>query len=375
MMRLKNPFVTEGYVNTNYFCDRSEETKEIITALESGRNITLLSPRRMGKTGLIKYVFEKMTKDDNNLRFFYIDISHTDSLAKFVNLFAASVLGKLDGQLDVIIRNLTNIFKSCRPVITPDSVTGIPSLSLEIQPGMEEHSLKEIFEYIEKYEKRCFIAIDEFQQIAAYPEYNVEGLLRSYIQFIPNTRFIFSGSKKHLMQEMFTMPTRPFYQSTQTMALQPIGKSSYYHFAQSFFEQSGRKLPIECFEHIYDSVFAHTWYVQYWLSRLFDMAESDVTMNDVNMVLEKILSEEDDNFYTYSQLLTTAQLKVITAVSKNGSIDKPFANAFIQKYGLPAPSTVRSCLEQLIDKDFIIEDRGVYSAYNRFYMLWLRSRR
>jgi predicted transcriptional regulator len=88
-----------------------------------------------------------------------------------------------------------------------------------------------------------------------------------------------------------------------------------------------------------------------------------------------LLQEEDDNFYTYSQLLTASQLKVITAVSKNGTVDKPYANEFIQKYGLPAPSTVRGCLEQLIDKDFIIEERGVYSAYNRFYMLWLRSRR
>ncbi|MBF4213444.1 ATP-binding protein, partial [Pseudomonas donghuensis] len=77
-------------------------------------------------------------------------------------------------------------------------------VTVDVSPTEEESTLKEIFDYLGSSEKRCYIAIDEFQQIAEYPEKGVEALLRSYIQFLPNVNFIFAGSKQHVMQEMFT---------------------------------------------------------------------------------------------------------------------------------------------------------------------------
>jgi AAA+ ATPase superfamily predicted ATPase len=371
-MELKNPFITEGYAGEKYFCDREEETSDMQIALASGRNITLISPRRMGKTGLIKHVFEQ--SGEKGIKCFYIDILTTTTLNSFIQLFARALLGGLDGPITSAFNTFAKAFRSCRPTLTPDEQTGIPTLSLEIRPGEEVHTLKEVFDYLAAKNQDCYIAIDEFQQITEYPETNVEALLRSYIQFVPHVTFIFAGSKKHLMQEMFSSPKRPFYQSTQPLSLKPINQDKYYDFASYWFHQGGKQLPRECFDHIYSMVMAHTWYIQYWLSILYDYSSQTVTMNEVEAALNKILSLEDDNFYQYTVLMTKAQLKLATAIAKEKSIEQPLAKDFISKYDLPATSTVKGALTKLIKDDIIMEERGVYSVYNRFFLIWLRWR-
>jgi len=370
-MKLRNPFVIEGYSGKEYFCDREEEVSDMIKALRSGRNITLASPRRMGKTGLIKRVFEEAK--EQGVKCFYFDIFNTKSLNDFIQLFANELLGGLDGPITTAFNAFAKAFKSCRPVLTPDSVTGMPSMTIEMRPGEEVHTLKEIFNYIASSDKECYIAIDEFQQVTEYPETNMEALLRSYIQFVPNATFVFAGSKKHLMQEMFSSPKRPFYQSTQPMPLRAIDKDKYRDFAVSWFRKAGeRKLPSECFDHIYDTVMGHTWYIQYWLSILFDYSNDEISMTDVEYALNKILKLEEDNFNQYNRLMTDAQRRVAVAVAKEITVSQPYSNTFIKKYDLPATSTVKSAIKQLTDKDFLIEENGVYSVYNRFFMLWLQ---
>lgn len=370
-IKLKNPFVTEGYTAKEYFCGREEEQQEILTALSSGRSLTLYSPRRMGKTGLIHRVFEDCT--DANC--YYIDIMNTTCLKEFVDLLSAEIIGSLDGPVEKLFSLISRISKGLRPIITPDEISGLPSLSVSVTEGREQHTLKDIFDYLKNTDKRCYIAIDEFQQIASYPEYNVEGLLRSYIQFIPNCTFIFAGSRKHLMIEMFSSPKRPFYQSTQPLSLKSIEKDKYYEFASGMFEKGGCKLPKECFVFIYDSVYGHTWYIQYWLSKLFDNADGEIGMEDVNICLQKILLEGEDEYVTYMRLLTSAQRRVITAIAKHGKTSQPLAADFIKQYNLPAFSTVRSNIQNLVEHDLILFDANEYSVYNRFFMLWLRERK
>lgn len=373
MEAIKNPFLVEGYISSDYFCDRKSETQDIISALENGRNVTLISPRRMGKSGLIKHVFERVKTDTPEVSCFYIDIFHTQSLRDFIQLFASNVIGVFDSNMTKLLSDIIKIFKHSRPSFSADEITGAPSLSLDIQYGTEEHTLKDIFTYLQQSGKRCYIAIDEFQQITEYPENGTEALLRSYIQFLPNVNFIFSGSKRHLMSEMFSSPARPFYQSTQTLYLREIAEAEYFSFAQNHFVNSGRNLPEECFHTIYATVMSHTWYIQMWLNKLYDMAESDITLSDVNNALQKILREEDENFYVYSRVMTPAQRKVMSAIAKRRMVDKPYASSFLQEYKLPAISTVKSCIKYLTDNEFLISDRESLSVYNRFFMLWLAA--
>ena len=177
-----NPFLITGYQGPDYFCDREKETASLMSALKNGRNITLISPRRMGKTGLIKNVFYYIQKENKSAACFYLDIFSTQNLQEFVSLLGRSVLGKLDTLSQSTLKSLFSFFKSCRPVISADEITGMPSVTLDFIPERSEETLKEIFTYLNQSGVECYIAIDEFQQIMEYPEKGVEGLLRSYIQ-------------------------------------------------------------------------------------------------------------------------------------------------------------------------------------------------
>ena len=135
-----------------------------------------------------------------------------------------------------------DFFKGLRPTFSPDPMTGLPTVTLNVVPVQVEITLKSLFDHLEKLDKRVCLAIDEFQQIACYPEKGVEALLRSHIQFMHNVRFIFSGSRMHMMEEMFLSPNRPFYQSTQLMTLSPLHEDIYYEYARRFTEEKRGQL-------------------------------------------------------------------------------------------------------------------------------------
>ena len=146
----------------------------------------------------------KMNADALKMVLDYKAQANMNKPRRFVRLFANTVLGKLDSAPQKALSRISQFIRSCRPVFTFDEITGVPKVTIDVAPAEEENTLKEIFDYLASSEKRCYIAIDEFQQITEYDEKGVEALLRSYIQFLPNVNFIFAGSRKHVMQEMFT---------------------------------------------------------------------------------------------------------------------------------------------------------------------------
>ena len=371
MLNMNNPFLIVGYQGPEYFCDREKETEVILSALHNGRNITLVSPRRMGKTGLIKNVFYTLQEKEKNAKCFYLDIFSTQNLREFVALLGREILGKLDSLSQSTLKTLLSFFKSCRPVITMDELSGIPSVSLDIVPSKEEETLKEIFDYLRQSGRECYLAIDEFQQIMEYPEKGVEGLLRSYIQFLPNVHFIFSGSKKHLMEYIFFSIKRPFYQSTPKLFLDKISKEVYFSFAHSFFEKEGKELPEEIFDKVYTWVDGHTWYVQYLLNRLFALPEKTLSPELLDSLMMEILQEEEYTYQTYFQLLTFNQTQLLKAIAKEGIVREVNAAAFIKKYDLKAVSSVNTSLRILIDKEFILRQPDGYIVYDRFMSIWL----
>ncbi len=139
-----NPFLIAGYQGPDYFCDREKETESLISALKNGRNITLISPRRMGKTGLIKNAFHYIRQENKATACFYLDIFSTQNLQEFVATLGRTILGTLDSFSPSALKSLFSFFKSCRPVVTADEITGMPSVTLDFLPGRSEETLKEI---------------------------------------------------------------------------------------------------------------------------------------------------------------------------------------------------------------------------------------
>lgn len=369
-MKPNNPFLITGYYSPEFFCDRIQETEAMINALHNGRNITLIAPRRMGKTGLIKNVFYKLHELQPDIVTLYMDVYSTQNLGDFIRLFASTVLGKLDSAPQKALSRVGQFLKSCRPAFTFDELTGAPKVTIDIAPSSEEATLKEIFEYLQSSEKRCYIAIDEFQQIAEYPEKGMEALLRSYIQFIPNINFVFAGSKQHVMQEMFLSAKRPFYQSTQTLSIDRIEKAEYYHFATEFFRLQGRELDEPTFNYLYDEFNGHTWYIQVLLNRLYGYSQPiDIPL--VNYAIKEVVAEST---YTYENLLaayTSTSVKLLKAVAKARCVKEINSGEFIAEYKLKAASSVNSALKKLINNELIYKSADGYIVYDRFMAMWL----
>lgn len=370
---LNNPFLVYGYVSPRYFCDREEESKNILSALDNGRNVTLIAPRRIGKTGLIKNVFYRMQQQEPEAACFYMDIFATRDLPSLVRLFAETVLGQLDTLSEAVLHKLTSFFRSCRPVISADELTGIPTVSLDFVPDKSEQTLKEIFDYMAASGKNCYVAIDEFQQITSYPEKGTEALLRSYIQFLPNVRFIFAGSSRHLMEEMFASAKRPFYQSTQLMVLHKIEEEAYYRFASSFFETRGGRFTKDVFSWIYKRFEGHTWYMQALLNRLYAQYEIVSEIQQAELILMQLLEENTPVYQNLIALLTDNQLALMRAIAKEGVVAFPNSGEFVKRYGLKAPSSVNTALKSLREKELIYKSAEGYMIYDRFMGLWLQT--
>lgn len=371
-MKPNNPFLITGYYSPEYFCDREKETATMLSALDNGRNITLIAPRRMGKTGLIKNVFYKLKEQKSDVVTLYMDIYSTQNLGDFIKLMASTLIGSLDSTPQKAMKRIGKFLRTIRPVLTVDEHTGMPQVTVDVVASNEQASLDELFKYLGSSDKKVYIAIDEFQQVAEYPEKGVEGLLRSYIQFLPNVNFIFAGSKQHVMQEMFLSAKRPFYQSTQTISIDRIDRGEYYDFAVGFFHESGFKLPPETFEYIYETFDGHTWYIQAILNRLYGYrAHPDDTLTD--HAIGEIVSEST---FTYENLLaayTSANIKLLKAIAKEGRVKEITSGQFIAKYGLRAASSVKSSLKKLVDKEMVYKTPEGYIIYDRFMAIWLRQ--
>jgi AAA+ ATPase superfamily predicted ATPase len=372
MEKSNNPFLIAGYSSPEYFCDREKETEKIILALRNDRNISLISPRRFGKTGLIHHVFYNLRDEKNDVFCFYFDVFSTQNLHEFVQIFGKTVLEKLDNYSQKTFKRISEFFKSFRPTISLDSLTGKPEISFDIKPEEAQIGLQEIFNYLKKSGKYCYIAIDEFQQITEYPEKGVEALLRSYIQFSENVKFIFSGSKKHLMDAMFSSVNRPFYQSTQKINLREIPMETYNVFAQNHFAKRGKILPAQLFETLYNLVLGHTWYIQLILNQLYSLPQKKYSETDLNKIIADVLEEENATYKTYCELLPKGQLRVLTAIAKERKISTLTHSDFLKKYNLSAASSVKLAVNSLVDKSLVLKDEtGNYFVYDRFFSLWL----
>lgn len=371
-MKPNNPFLISGYHGPEFFCDREAETETILDALHNGRNVTLTAPRRMGKTGLIHHAFHQLKAREPDIVTLYMDIYSTQSAGDFVRLLANTVLGRLDSVPQKALSRIRKFIRSCRPLFTLDEFTGVPQVTIDLSPTDEESTLKEIFDYLASSEKRCYIAMDEFQQIAEYPEKGVEALLRSYMQFLPNVNFIFAGSRQHLMQEMFTSSKKPFYQSAQLIAIDAIDKEKYACFAMRHFAGRPASLPEEAFNGIYEQFDGHTWYVQNLLNRLYGY-DRDVDMDSVEYARRQIIAELS---YSYAALLkaySAGQVRLMKAIAREGCVKEVLSGEFIARHRLRAASSVNASLRKLLENELVYPGENGYVIYDRFMGEWLRS--
>lgn len=371
---MDNPFVTKGYAGPEYFCDRVEETKKLVELTTNGNNVALISPRRVGKTDLIHHCFQQPELKDS-YHTFHIDIYATESLRDFVNIFGQAILNELKPKGRMAWEGFISALRSIRSEITFD-INNFPTWSLGL--GNIENpmvTLDEIFQYLGSADKPCVVAIDEFQQITRYSQANnIEALLRTYIQRCNNATFIFSGSKRHLMGEIFTSPSRPFYQSVMIMNLQPISIDKYEEFARLQFEKYGKGIEDGVVESIYNKFDSVTSCIQRTLNVLFFKTQSGgvCTCGMVDNAVDYILDMFSETYSDLLDRIPEKQREVFVAIAKEGVAKGITGKQFIKKYHLQTASVVNAATRSLLEKDFITVDKGAYTIYDPFFALWLR---
>jgi AAA+ ATPase superfamily predicted ATPase len=372
---MDNPFVTKGYAGAEYFCDRVNETQQLVELTTNGNNLALIAPRRVGKTDLLHHCFQQ---DEIKGKYytFHIDIYATTSLRDFVNVFGRAILDELKPKGKAVWESFLSALRSLRSQITYD-INNFPTWSLGL--GDIEYpatTLDEIFEYLRNADKPCLVAIDEFQQIANYSDTpNMEAVLRTYIQKCNNATFIFSGSKRHLMGEIFTSPSRPFYQSVLIMNLPPISVEKYTKFALMQFQKYGKCIEPDVVGEVYQRFDAVTSCIQRVLNVLFmkTLPGQCCTLDMVDGAVTYILDMFSETYTDLFDKIPEKQREVFVAIAREGKAQGITGKAFIKKYHLQTVSVVTAAVRSLLDKDLITTDKGVYMIYDPFFALWLNQ--
>ncbi|MBQ0080853.1 MAG: ATP-binding protein [Alistipes sp.] len=371
-----NPFIiTEDYVAPEYFCDREFESSVLRSNILNGRNTVLISPRRMGKSGLIAHVIRERSLVEAYTTF-TLDLFPTTSLTEMILLLSNEIVGKMKSKEERFIDRFVSYVKSLRPGVKMNPASGEFEFNLSLgEITRPQESLEEIFQYLSDSPKPCIVAIDEFQQIAEYSEKNVIALLRSHVQKCANSRFIFAGSNRRMMDKLFNSPSEPFYLSCSPLYLDVIDKDKYWVFARSHFEASGCSISRECFDIVYDRFEGHTWYVQRILNELFERAQNDIFVSEeciseaVDFVVKLNSKAFEDQFKSYSD----AQKSLLIAIAKEGNANGITSIAFVRRHSLKTPSTVQSAARQLYEQEVITKNDTCYSITNRFFAIWLNN--
>lgn len=375
MSKKQNPFPVAGYWGPDYFCDREAETASLLESLRNQRHRVLISIRRLGKTALVHHVFHQIPAKEAIC--IYCDLQPTTNRKELIDALSTA-LWTAGLRLKSRGKKILEFIKSLRPIVSYDELSGIPQVSVRTElPQQEEHTLKELLALLEKQPKPVFIAFDEFQQIAQYPEKNTEALLRATIQMLHGVSFIFSGSQQHLLQEMFGSAKRPFFGMTTLLQLSPISNDQYAGFIRRQFQKFNITITPEAVDYILSWTRRHTYYTQHICNFLFSHTSgSTIKTDQVRDTCSQVLQQEEPLFYSYQRILTPHQWKLLTSIAVEQNVFQPTSAKFIQKHKLGGPSTVKKTLQSLLDKELIYisnneEGKTYYMVYNVFLSRWL----
>ena len=372
---MNNPFIINTYKSRELFCDRENELQLMLRNSINHTDMTLISQRRMGKTGLVLRLFDEIATVHPDIHTIYLDIFSSRNIDDFIKLLAEATMKSFKPRT-TIGEKLMTFIKTMRPQLTFDNITGEPQLMIAYQsPHEKEYTLRGLLEFLDSQDVHIIIAIDEFQQIRDYPEKNMEALLRTYIQQTSNLTFIYCGSKKHLMADIFTNEKKPFYSSTSFVSLGKISAESYSSFIRRLFNENDRDIDDEAIDFILDWTRRHTYYTQQLCHTIFADGGRHIGISEVKAACEQLMQQGEAIYLQYRQMLTVKQWSYLIAVAKEGTVSQITAAGFLSRHKLGSASTSQRLADALCDKGLLNDDISVkettYSVNDVFFSHWL----
>lgn len=372
---MDNPFIVKSYESKELFCDREEELQLMLRNCVNRSDMTLISQRRMGKTGLILRLFDELRTERPDIHTIYLDIFASRNIDDFIKLLAEAIMKSFQPKTSIGERLMTFI-KSLRPQLSFDNITGEPQIQIAYQTAHEkEYTLRGLFDFLDSQDVPIVIAIDEFQQIRDYPEKNMEALLRTYIQQTHHLTFIFCGSKKHLMADIFANERKPFYSSTTFVSLEKIDEDAYSAFIRRLFEERQRDITDEALQFILTWTRRHTYYTQQLCHTIYANGNATIDLDEVKRACNQLMRHGEAVYLQYRQMLTEKQWAYLIAIAKEESVHQITASAFLKRHKIGNPSISRRLADALCEKGLLNDestlDGTVYSVSDVFLSHWM----
>lgn len=363
MKREVNPSFLYGVsVEGDNFTDRTQETRRLKLNFENGLNVILISPRRMGKTSLVKRVMEVVDKDI--VHPVYMDIYDCRSEYDFYNKFAEAILKQTSSKIEILMENVRRFLARVSPKISisPDSVTGY-AISLGITP--KEYSPEEVLSLPEQIAKQLgrhiVVCIDEFQQAAEWPDsLQVQKRMRGIWQHQQHVSYCLFGSRQHMMNQLFQNKRMPFYQFGEPNYLQAISTDDWIPFIQSKFEKKGLHIDSNFVQQICNMVENQSSYVQQLSWNVMLNTENEVTGETIEMGISDLLMQCTPLFMEQTGTLTSYQMNLLRAIV-DGQHTHWSSQEVLTKYNLGTKSNVAKMQKVLLERDFIVStEQGLF---------------
>ena len=370
---MNNPFVLGVIPPEAPFCDRSKELKELISYAKSDANVVLYSPRRYGKTSLIKRVQSILA--NQGFIAIYVDFFGVTSIDDVAKRTAKSIY-TVTQHNESLFKKTVRIFNTFRPVLKPTEAGDAFSISVEAVTGelsgidLLDATMDNLGEFIHKTQKGVHIVFDEFQEITELNNLQVEVVLRSHIQG-HKASYFFVGSRRRLLIDMFSQRNRPFFQSSIIYELNRLPHDDLVNFIMDCFQSKGKHCSREVAEEISKKVFQHPYYVQKLSFYEFEMSDKAAKIEDVAKAYERVFEEERYFFEATLQGITLKQISLLKAIA-NDPFLPVFSSEFLSKYRF-AQGMIQKALPKLARLDLIEKnEKNNWHIVDPVFEDWLR---
>lgn len=371
---MKSPFQYGTLVDRESFVNRVEERKQLKELLGSGINVMLISPRRWGKSSLVKVAMDELVAEDKHIRVCYIDAFSIKTEAEFYRTFAREVITCAASSLEKRLEDVKQFLKALSPSITLKSDAS-DTMSFDLKFELQERDVMEILDLPEKIASakgiRLIVCIDEFQQLASLPDYkSMEGKMRSVWQRQQQVSYCFYGSKRHMMLDIFNNSSNPFYRFGQVLFLQKIKKEEWIPFIVNAFSRTGKEISEAQAGYLCDVVKCHSWYLQQLCYFIWSGTSGKVTDDTIELRIRQLIDTNMPMFMNDTENLTAAQTAMLRAVTDG---EYRFNSIpVMRKYELGSAQTITRNKRILTEKDFLEKEGDRYVFSDPVFELWFR---
>lgn len=368
-----NPFSYGTIVRGDNFYDRKEETKRIVDTLTGGNNVVLFAPRRYGKTSLVFKVMENLEK--KGYACIYFDLMQAYSLESFVQLYI-SAIEKKESKSESFFRTLVSYLRTIKPVLTVTE-DGKPKLSLDFnETKISAKTISDVLDlpqHLAEKGKKLIIVMDEFQEINKFDKYGLEQMLRSKVQ-MQDVKYLFLGSKTHILTDMFSNKKRPFYNSALNIQITALPEKDTINFLQDRFFSSQIKIDTNACKYIINKTMNIPYYIQLLASEVWQYViekKNEVTLDIIDICVQRVVTLKTDYYYELFDRHSLVQKKLLKALSEQG--ENIFSADYTNKYRLGAVSTVQKAANVLLENGIIDKDKGTYFISDPFYKMYIEQ--